>query len=358
MKQDYEAALTQRLAQIGPLDQRAMEEAQRRWDSIAHPLNSLGLLERDIVHIAGITGSADMDLSKKAVVVMCADNGVVAQGVTQTGQDVTAIVTENMSKGDTSVCCMSRVAGAEVIPVDIGVARPVTGARIRQMCVRRGTADMTQGPAMTREEAAQAVLTGLNLVGELKEAGYRILATGEMGIGNTTTASAMVSVLLGKAPAEVTGRGAGLSSEGLARKVRAIETAISRNRPDPADGLDVLHKVGGLDIAGLAGVFLGGAIHRIPVLVDGFISSAAALTAAAICPACRDYMLGSHASNEPAGRMVLEALGLRPFLFAEMWLGEGTGAVAVLPLLEMGAAVYQEMCTFEATDIEAYQPLT
>ena len=183
-----------------------MEESQRRWDSIAHPLDSLGLLERDIVRIAGITGSADVDLSKKAVVVMCADNGVVAQGVTQTGQDVTAIVTENMSTGDTSVCCMARVAGAEVIPVDIGVARPVTGGRIRQMCVRRGTADMTQGPAMTREEAAQAVLAGVRLVEELKEAGYRILATGEMGIGNTTTASAMVSVLLGKAPAEVTGR--------------------------------------------------------------------------------------------------------------------------------------------------------
>ncbi|HJC41358.1 MAG TPA: nicotinate-nucleotide--dimethylbenzimidazole phosphoribosyltransferase [Candidatus Intestinimonas pullistercoris] len=358
MKQDYEAALTQQLAQIGPLDQRAMEEAQRRWDSIAHPLNSLGLLERDIVHIAGITGSADMDLSKKAVVVMCADNGVVAQGVTQTGQDVTAIVTENMSKGDTSVCCMSRVAGAEVIPVDIGVAKPVTGARIRQKCVRRGTADMTQGPAMTREEAAQAVMTGLELVGELKEAGYRILATGEMGIGNTTTSSAIVSVLLGKEAAEVTGRGAGLSTEGYQKKIAAVERAIALNRPDPADGLDVLHKVGGLDIAGLAGIFLGGAVHHIPVLVDGFISSAAALTAAAICPACRDYMLGSHASNEPAGRMVLEALGLHPFLFAEMCLGEGTGAVAVMPLLEMGAAVYRGMCTFEATDIEAYQHLT
>ena len=358
MKQDYEAALTQQLAQIGPLDQRAMEEAQRRWDSIAHPLNSLGLLERDIVRIAGITGSADMDLSKKAVVVMCADNGVVAQGVTQTGQDVTAIVTENMSKGDTSVCCMSRVAGAEVIPVDIGVAKPVTGARIRQKCLRRGTADMTQGPAMTREEAAQAVMTGLELVGELKEAGYRILATGEMGIGNTTTSSAIVSVLLGKEAAEVTGRGAGLSTEGYQKKIAAVERAIALNRPDPADGLDVLHKVGGLDIAGLAGIFLGGAVHHIPVLVDGFISSAAALTAAAICPACRDYMLGSHASNEPAGRMVLEALGLHPFLFAEMCLGEGTGAVAVMPLLEMGAAVYRGMCTFEATDIEAYQHLT
>ena len=293
----FETVLAQIGDHIGPLDQGAMEEAQRRWDAIAHPLNSLGLLEQDMVRIAGITGSADVDLSKRAVVAMCADNGVVAQGVTQTGQEVTAIVTENMSTGDTSVCCMARVAGAEVIPVDIGVARPVTGARIRQMCVRRGTADMTQGPAMSREEAAQAVLAGVRLVEELKEAGYRILATGEMGIGNTTTASAMVSVLLGKDPAAVTGRGAGLSSEGLARKVRAIETAIALNRPDPADPLDVLHKVGGLDIAGLAGVFLGGAMHRVPVLVDGFISSAAALTAAALCPACKDYMLGSHASN-------------------------------------------------------------
>ena len=346
------------IAGITPADMAAMERAKARWDSIAKPLGSLGALEEAVIRIAGMTGSADVDISRRAVVVMCADNGVVAQGVTQTGQDVTAIVTENMSKGDTSVCCMSRVAGAEVIPVDIGVAKPVTGARIRQKCVRRGTADMTQGPAMTREEAAQAVMTGLELVGELKEAGYRILATGEMGIGNTTTSSAIVSVLLGKEAAEVTGRGAGLSTEGYQKKIAAVERAIALNRPDPADGLDVLHKVGGLDIAGLAGVFLGGAVHHIPVLVDGFISSAAALTAAAICPACRDYMLGSHASNEPAGRMVLEALGLHPFLFAGMCLGEGTGAVAVMPLLEMGAAVYRGMCTFEATDIEAYQHLT
>ena len=323
------------VAGIGPVDERAMAEAQRRWDSIAHPLNSLGMLERDIIRIAGITGDPNVDLSKKAVVAMCADNGVVAEGVTQTGQDVTAIVTENMSKGDTSVCCMARVAGAQVIPVDIGVARPVAGEHIRQCCVRRGTANMTKGPAMTREEAVQAVLTGVELVGELKEQGVRLLATGEMGIGNTTTSSAIVSVLLGKAPAEVTGRGAGLTSEG-----------------------DVLYKVGGLDIAGLAGVVLGGAYYRIPVLVDGFISSAAALMAAAICPACKNYMLASHASNEPAGRMVLEALGLEPFLYAGMCLGEGTGAVAVMPLLEMGAAVSREMCTFEATDIEAYEHLT
>ncbi len=350
--------LKELISGIAPLDQGAMEAAKRRWDSVAHPLGSLGLLERDIIRIAGITGSPEVDLGKKAVVVMCADNGVVAEGVTQTGQEVTAIVTENMSSGDTSVCRMARVAGAEVIPVDIGVARPVTGERILQRCVRRGTANMTRGPAMGREEAERAVLTGAELVGELKARGYRLLATGEMGIGNTTTSSAVISVLLGRSPAEVTGRGAGLSTEGYHKKIRAIETAVEVNCPDPADALDVLYKVGGLDLAGLAGVFLGGAYHRVPVLIDGFISSAAALIAASLCPAAKGYMLASHASNEPAGRMVLEALGAAPFLYAEMCLGEGTGAVAVMPLLEMGAAVYREMCTFEATNIEAYQPLT
>lgn len=354
----FETTVSQLDASIRPLDQRAMAEAKRRWDSIAHPLGSLGLLERDIIQIAGMTGSADVDLSKRAVVVMCADNGVVAEGVTQTGQEVTAIVTENMSKGDTSVCRMAKVAGAEVIPVDIGVAQPVTEERIRQSCVRRGTANMTQGPAMTREEAAKALLTGVSLVEELKKEGYQIFATGEMGIGNTTTASAVVSVLLGKDPLEVTGRGAGLSTEGLQRKIQAIRTAIAVNQPNPADPLDVLHKVGGLDIAGLAGVFLGGAIYRVPVLVDGFISSAAALLAASFCPLAKDYMLGSHASNEPAGRMVLEALGLTPFLYAGMCLGEGTGAVAVMPLLDMALSVYREMATFDEIEVEAYQPLT
>ena len=345
------------VAGIGPVDERAMAEAQRRWDSIAHPLNSLGMLERDIIRIAGITGSADVDLSKKAVVVMCADNGVVAEGVTQTGQEVTAIVAENMSTGDTSVCAMARAARAEVVPVDIGTAVPLKGARIRQKCVRRGTADMTQGPAMSREEAVRAVLIGVEIARELCGSGVKLLATGEMGIGNTTTSSAVAAVLLDKPVEDMTGRGAGLSSEGLRRKIRAIETAVAVNRPDPVDVLDVLHKVGGLDIAGLAGVFLGGALCRTPVLVDGFISSVAALTAARLCPACKDYMLGSHASEEPASRLVLDQLGLRPFLYAGMRLGEGTGAVAVMPLLDMGLAVYREMTTFADTNIEAYQPL-
>ena len=343
---------------IVPADQEAMGRAKARWDSIAKPLGSLGALEDAVIRIAGMSGSPDVDISKRAVVVMCADNGVVAEGVTQTGQEVTAIVAENMSTGDTSVCAMSRAAGAEVVPVDIGTVTPLKGARIRQKCVRRGTANMTQGPAMSREEAVQAILAGVEIARELRGRGVKLLATGEMGIGNTTTSSALAAVLLDRPVEDMTGRGAGLSSEGLQRKIRAIETAVRVNRPDPGDVLDVLHKVGGLDIAGLAGVFLGGALCRTPVLVDGFISSVAALVAARLCPQCKDYMLGSHASEEPASQLVLSELNLRPFLYAGMRLGEGTGAVAVMPLLDMGLAVYREMTTFEDTNIEAYQPLT
>ena len=222
---------------IVPADRKAMDRAKARWDSIAKPLGSLGALEDAVIRIAGMTGSPDVDISKRAVVVMCADNGVVAEGVTQTGQEVTAIVAENMSTGDTSVCAMSRAAGAEVVPVDIGTAVPVTGARIRQKCVRRGTANMTQGPAMSREEAVQAILAGVEIARELRGRGVKLLATGEMGIGNTTTSSALAAVLLNRPVEDMTGRGAGLSSEGLQRKIRAIETAIRVNRPvDAGEG--------------------------------------------------------------------------------------------------------------------------
>ena len=215
------------IAGITPADMAAMERAKARWDSIAKPLGSLGALEEAVIRIAGMTGSADVDISRRAVVVMCADNGVVAQGVTQTGQEVTAIVAENMSTGDTSVCAMARSAGAEVVPVDIGTAVPLTGARIVQRCVRRGTADMTQGPAMSRGEAVQAVLTGVETARELCAGGVRLLATGEMGIGNTTTSSAVAAVLLGQEPVVMTGRGAGLSDAGLQKKIHAIETAVA-----------------------------------------------------------------------------------------------------------------------------------
>lgn len=350
--------LQKTIANIREPDKNAMEAAQKRWDSIAKPLKGLGLLEEAVTRIVGITGSPAVTLGKKGVVVMCADNGVIAQGVTQTGGEVTAVVTENLTHGAASVCKMARVAGADVFPVDIGVAREVSGPGLINRKIAFGTMDMTKGPAMTREQAVKALETGIEIASELKQKGYGILATGEMGIGNTTTGSAVVSVLLHRPPAEMTGRGAGLSSAGLRRKIAAIETAIAVNRPDPDDPLDVLAKVGGFDIAGLAGVFLGCAENHIPAVVDGFISSAAALAAVRLCPAAAGYLLASHVSKEPAAALVLRELNLKPLLTAEMCLGEGTGAVAMFPLLEMACAVYREMDTFQDIQIEAYQPQT
>ena len=346
------------VSQIKPADQGAIAAARAHWDTVAHPLNSLGLLEDAVVRIAGASGTAAVDITKRAVVAMCADNGVVAEGVTQSGQDVTAIIAENMGRGTSSVCRMGRVAGADVVPVDIGVAVPVTVGKILQRNIRRGTADLAVEPAMSRAECERAILVGVEVVKDLVDQGYRLLATGEMGIGNTTTSAAVASVLLGREAEEVTGRGAGLSTEGLRRNVDAIRRGIAVNRPDASDPVDTVSKVGGLDIAGLMGVFLGGALYHVPVLIDGFISSVSALAAARLCPAALDYMLASHASNEPAGKMVLEALGLEPFLYARMCLGEGTGAVAVIPLLDMALAMYREMSSFSDINIDAYEHLT
>lgn len=339
-------------------DRSAYDAAKKRWDSIAKPLGSLGLMEEAVCRISAMRRTAAPKIDKRAVIVMCADNGVVSEGVTQTGQEVTAVVTENMSSGQTSVCCMAKAAGADVIPVDIGVCRPVTGDKIRQCAIRRTSSNIAAGPAMSREEAVRAIEVGINLVIELCEKGYNLFATGEMGIGNTTTSSAITSVLLEKEPFEVTGRGAGLSSDGLRRKIAAIERAIAVNKPDKNDALDVLHKLGGFDIAGLAGVFIGGAVCRVPVLADGFISCVAAIVAERICPEVSDYVLASHASKEPAGELVSRAIGARPFLYADMCLGEGTGAVAAMPLLDMAFAVYNGMSTFEDINIDAYEHLS
>lgn len=342
---------------IRPADNASMERAKQRWMTVGKPLFSLGKLEDVVIRIAGMKRRPVYQLEKKGLVIFCADNGVVQEGVTQTGQEVTAIVAENFTKNAASVCMMSKVAGVDVFPVDIGMIRDVPAVTRPEYKVAYGTRDMAQGPAMTREQAEQAVLTGIRIAGELVEKGYDILATGEMGIGNTTTSSAVVSVLLGKDPEEVTGRGAGLSTEGLCRKVEVIREAIRINAPDQTDVLDVLAKVGGYDIAGLTGVFLGGAVYGIPIVIDGFISSAAALCAARMEPDTLGYMIASHRSGEPAGGMVLDALGLSPFLDCNMSLGEGSGAVAAMPLLDMGLSVYLEMSTFEEIQVEQYQEL-
>ena len=344
------------LTQIGPEHTAAREAARRHWNDCAKPLGGLGLLETALEDIAALTGSADVDLRERAVLVLCADNGVVAQGVTQSPSSVTAVVAENLALGRTSVCRMAAVADCRVVPVDMGVLDFPETAGVLSRRIGNGTADMTQGPAMTRRQAEQAVLTGMDLVREQQARGVRLLATGEMGIGNTTTSSAVASVLLDRPAEEMTGRGAGLSDEGLARKVAAIRKALEVNRPNPADVLDVLRKVGGFDIAGLCGVFLGGALYGVPVLMDGFISAVAALCALRLCPLAGKAMLASHVSAEPAGALVLEALGKRPLITAGMHLGEGTGAVAAIPLLDMACAVYHGCYTFHDGGIEAYQP--
>ena len=350
-----EEKLREDLKQIVPADAGSMEKAKQRWKSVGKPLFSLGKLEDAVIRIAGIKGKPVYSLGRKGLVIMCADNGVVAEGVTQTGQEVTAIVAENFTKKETSVCLMAEVAGVDLFPVDIGMVADVPAVTRPEYKVAYGTKNMLKGPAMTREQAAQAVLNGIRIVRELAEKEYDILATGEMGIGNTTTSSAVVSVLLEKDVETVTGRGAGLSAEGLRRKVQVIREAIRLNEPDRKDALDVLAKVGGLDIAGLAGVFLGGALCHIPVMIDGFISSAAALCAVRMAPECRDYMLASHRSGETAGGMVLDALGLSEFIDCNMSLGEGSGAVAAMPLLDMGLSVYLKMSTFEEIKVEQYE---
>ncbi len=342
---------------IGPADAAIMERAKKQWLSVGKPLFSLGKLEDAIVRIAGIKGTPDFHLTKKGLVIMCADNGVVEEGVTQTGQEVTAVVAENFTRDMASVCLMSKVAGVDVYPVDIGIAVDVPSLTKGERKVAYGTRNFAKEPAMTEEEVRKAIAVGIGMVSELKEQGYEILATGEMGIGNTTTSSAVAGVLLGGRVEDITGKGAGLDSEGLRRKIRVIREAIQKHEPRPDDVIDVISKVGGLDIAGLVGVFLGGALFRIPVVIDGLISSVAALCAVRITEKARDYMLPSHVSNEPGGRILLEALGFTPFLTCGMFLGEGSGAVALMPLLDMALRVYREMGTFEDIRVEKYEIL-
>ena len=347
--------LQETIDKIRPIDRKAATLAQKRWDSIGKPLHSLGKMETLVMQIAGITGSASVNIKKRALVPMCADNGVVAEGVTQTGQEVTAIVAENFLTGDTSACVMCRQCGTDVFPVDVGM---VSDTKVpRDLKVMNGTRNMAKEPAMTREEAVRGIEAGIEMVRRLKEKGYTLIATGEMGIGNTTTSSAVASVLLDKPVEMMTGRGAGLSGEGLKRKIAAIQKAVSKNQPDPKDAIDVLAKVGGLDIAGMAGVFLGGAAMHIPVVIDGFISCVAALVAQRICPFVKDYMIASHVSKEPAASLILEALDKEAVLHGEMCLGEGSGAVALFPFLDMGIAVYESMSTFEEIKVDQYKEL-
>ncbi|MBD2846788.1 nicotinate-nucleotide--dimethylbenzimidazole phosphoribosyltransferase [Paenibacillus sp. IB182496] len=333
-------------ATIAPPDEAAIAAAAARLNSLTKPPGSLGRLEELALQLAGATGSARPVLDRKAVVVMAADHGVCAEGVSAYPPEVTAQMVLNFLRGGAAVNVLAAQAGADVHCVDIGVNAELSHPGLLARKVRPGTANMTVGPAMSRSEAAAAVRTGIVLAGELAGQGYRVLATGEMGIGNTTASAALMCVLAGYTPEQSVGLGTGIDETRRGHKIETVARAIACNAPKASDALDALAKVGGLEIAGLAGLMLGAAGQRLPVVVDGFISTAAALVALRLAPGLRPYLIASHQSGEQGHRLLLESLGLRPPLQLDMRLGEGTGAVLCLHLLEAAVRVLDEMATF------------
>lgn len=335
------------ITSIGPLDQAAVEAARARQNQLTKPPGSLGRLEELAIQMAGITGKVRPRLSRKAVVVMAGDHGVCAEEVSAYPSEVTPQMVLNFLAGGAAINVLSRRVGARVVVVDIGVAAelPAKDGLLHRK-IAMGTRNLAVEPAMTRGEAERAIQVGVEVVEAELEKGLDLVATGEMGIGNTTPSSAIVALLTGKSVVEVVGRGTGVDDAGLDRKIRAIEKGIQTNHPDPSDPMDLLAKMGGLEIAGLVGVVLAGAAHRLPVVVDGFISGAAALVAARLCPQVRDYLVPSHQSVEAGHRAILQALRLRPLLDMDMRLGEGTGAAIAMHLIDDALALQDEMATF------------
>ncbi|WWR14522.1 nicotinate-nucleotide--dimethylbenzimidazole phosphoribosyltransferase [Lachnospiraceae bacterium JLR.KK008] len=336
-------------------DAVAAKKAREQWDSIAKPLYGLGRLEDAIVTIAEIQGTKDIAIEKRAVLVFCGDNGITTQGVTQTDSHVTAVVSDNIAEGKASVNRMCGRCGADVFAIDMGIRDETHSRHLISRKIRRGTRDFSTEPAMRMEEVQRAVDTGIDLVRTYAEKGYTLFAVGEMGIGNTTTAGAMAAALLDLPVEEAVGRGAGLSGEGLAKKRKIVAAALERYGLRQRSALEVLACVGGFDIAGMAGAFIGGWLYGVPVIVDGMISAVAALTAARLCPGAGRCMLASHMSREPGMQAVMKELALAPVIDASLALGEGTGAALLFPMLDMAAAVYRSEETFAQIQIESYQ---
>ena len=335
------------LPSIPATDLAAAEAARSRQANLTKPPGSLGRLEELSIQLAAITGRPRPSVARKAVIVMAGDHGVTAEGVSAYPAEVTPQMVLNFLRGGAAINVLARLAGARVTVVDIGVAadlEPQPG--LVQRKVAHGTQNMARGPAMTREQAEQAIAAGLEVVQAEIDRGLDLVATGDMGIGNTTASAAIAAVLTGQPPRQVTGRGTGVDDAGLAQKVAVIERALAVNQPDPSDALDVLSKVGGLEIGGLAGVILGAAARRVPVVIDGFISGAAALIAAGLAPEVKPYLIAAHQSVEIGHRLVLAHLGLRPLVDLDLRLGEGTGAALAFHLIEAAARTLDEMATF------------
>jgi len=344
--------ISRTLERIKPLDTAAMETARTRQDNLTKPRGSLGQLEDLAIRIAGIRGNSLPTLERKAIVTMAADHGVVAEGVSAYPQEVTKQMVYNFLAGGAAINVLARYIGARVVVIDMGVIgglEPHDGLVCRM--IDFGTRDMAKGPAMTIQQAVDCMASGIEIVETEVERGLDVIGTGDMGIGNTTASAAICAAITGEPVEKVTGRGAGVDDEQLVHKINVIHQALKVNRPDPKDALDVLAKVGGFEIGGLAGVMLGAAAHRIPVILDGFNSGAAALIAVSLSPAAKDYFIAAHNSAEPGHRTMLQHLGLVPLLDLGMRLGEGTGAALGICLAEAAVKLLSQMATFDEAGV-------
>jgi len=337
---------------IQPLEKEAMSRAQARQDILTKPRGSLGRLEELSIQLAGIQGKPIPRIRDKAIVTMAGDHGVTAEGVSAYPKEVTAQMVANFLHGGAGINVMARFVGARVVVVDMGVAVDLeTIPELINRKVARGTRNMCQCSAMTREQAVRAIECGIEIALSEIDKGLDIVGTGDMGIGNTTASSAICAIMTGNTVAQVTGKGTGIDRERLEHKIDIIERALRINEPDPAQPIDVLAKVGGFEIGGLAGVMLGAAVHRVPVVIDGFISGAAALIATGLSPLLEDYLIAAHVSAEPGHKLLLKHLSLEPVLNLGMRLGEGTGAALGISLAEIAAKILSEMSTFSEAGV-------
>ncbi len=341
--------LEQLISRIEPLDAAAMDAARARQAQLAKPPGSLGRLEELSIQMAGITGKVHNKMEKKHLLVFAADNGVVAEGVSSAPQSVTVSQTVNLTRHKTGASTLCRHFGCDITVCDMGVNAQIGENKVLNRKIAYGTQNIAHGPAMTRAQALQAILTGAQIA---RETDADVLGVGEMGIGNTTTSAAVLAALLDAPVETVTGRGGGITDESFRKKKEVISRAIAINQPDRNDVVDVLSKVGGFDIAAMCGAFLGAAASHRPVVIDGFISAVAALCACRLCPAAVGYFVPSHASYEIGYRLAMEAMGLKPMLLLDMRLGEGSGCPLAFQILEAACAVLNEMATFDQAGID------
>lgn len=338
--------LEETLRNIKPLDEKAMEMAKERQDQLTKPAGSLGVLEDISIKLAGITGSVINAVDNKAVIVMAGDHGVTEEGVSAFPKEVTPQMVLNFVNGGAAINVLARHVGARVRVVDVGVAAAIDDPSVISKKIRNGTSNFAKGPAMTKEEAVKALEVGIEVANEEIDNGTSLLATGDMGIGNTTPSSAILIALTGKPVDGLVGKGTGINNGVLDHKKKVIDDAISLLKPDKNDPIDVMSKIGGFEIGALAGLILGAAARRVPVVIDGFISGAAALIAGRISPQSTEYMIASHVSVEPGHRVILDELGLKPMLHMDMRLGEGTGAALAMGLVDAATKIMKEMATF------------